>query len=705
MTTSSLLLVLIALYCWALGSIIFAKNMLNRINILFFLFTGSIGLWIFLFSITYSSLFSNSYTLFLTRILTIPAFFYPWFFLLLAKTFPENSYRPSKFSHFLNGGFTLFFLLNLFSSHYISSAYIESGLLFFKFGYVYVIFGIYCSVVMLYGSKVLLNKLWKFQGQTKQQVLFVVIGAILSILAATFFSVILPLLGLNQYNLFSPACAIFLITFWFFSILKYRLMDITIVVRKVTSYALLFFLVITSLFLTHFTLDTYFTNISKVWPFGVLTLAWAFIGQKTVREGLITTTKRTFIKGYYDQEKVFNDLSKKISKEQSRKVVIESSEITIDEHFNFEETAIVYAERDRLGEISGYTLQYRPPIGDVETKKLKLEDDLIFYFEDHLEEMRRMKELPQDMQSQLRSFKFKDAAIILPLRSLEGLEGLLILGERSGGLPIKQTDEAFLKTLRHYINAILFGLTPLEKAEQKYVETKKKEHDSEKRALVSDRIKTMSEIMQEYNHEIRTPLQVIMANIYQIPDKDEWRRYRQNIIDSADNIEDIVTTTLKLSQEMAEYKRIETEIDVKGFLEEALRKFPFPEGVTVALEVKEEENKGLHFKGVAEDLKKVMNNLLQNAVDAMPQSRLVRTITVRAHEESEEVVITVSDTGAGIPKVFLKDIWTPFKSSHVTKGRGLGLSIVFRLISEHGGNIEVATTEGVGTTFTMRFPK
>lgn len=99
-------------------------------------------------------------------------------------------------------------------------------------------------------------------------------------------------------------------------------------------------------------------------------------------------------------------------------------------------------------------------------------------------------------------------------------------------------------------------------------------------------------------------------------------------------------------------------------------------------------------------LKQALLNLLTNALDAMPQGGTL-TVTVAATEGG--IVMTVRDTGEGIPAERLSLIFEPFFTTK-GEGTGLGLSITHNIISDHGGRIEVESVLGSGTIFTLWFP-
>jgi len=105
-------------------------------------------------------------------------------------------------------------------------------------------------------------------------------------------------------------------------------------------------------------------------------------------------------------------------------------------------------------------------------------------------------------------------------------------------------------------------------------------------------------------------------------------------------------------------------------------------------------------------IQQVIYNLIDNAIKfSHPDS----TITIETTEKNEKVFISVKDTGIGIPKDSIKKIWERFYKTDLSRGKdkrgtGLGLAIVKEIISAHNENINVISTEGVGTEFIFTLP-
>jgi two-component system NtrC family sensor kinase len=95
--------------------------------------------------------------------------------------------------------------------------------------------------------------------------------------------------------------------------------------------------------------------------------------------------------------------------------------------------------------------------------------------------------------------------------------------------------------------------------------------------------------------------------------------------------------------------------------------------------------------------------LATNAIDAMPDGG---TLTLRATSSGPRVMVEIKDTGVGISPENLTKIFDPFfTTKDVGRGTGLGLAVCYGIVSEHGGRLDVRSTVGVGTTFTISLPK
>lgn len=99
-------------------------------------------------------------------------------------------------------------------------------------------------------------------------------------------------------------------------------------------------------------------------------------------------------------------------------------------------------------------------------------------------------------------------------------------------------------------------------------------------------------------------------------------------------------------------------------------------------------------------LKQAVLNMVKNSIHAMPEGG---TLTVRTKTGKEDVRMIIQDSGEGIPEENLEKVFEPYFTTK-SFGSGLGLTLVFKIIKEHGGDIQIASQVGVGTTITVIFP-
>jgi len=103
------------------------------------------------------------------------------------------------------------------------------------------------------------------------------------------------------------------------------------------------------------------------------------------------------------------------------------------------------------------------------------------------------------------------------------------------------------------------------------------------------------------------------------------------------------------------------------------------------------------------EIQQILLNMINNAVDAMEKTG--GTITISTQTSEDMVLTEITDTGPGIPMAYVGRIFDPFFTTNpVGKGTGLGLSICYGIVNKLGGNIQVKSVVGLGTTFLVRLP-
>lgn len=227
-----------------------------------------------------------------------------------------------------------------------------------------------------------------------------------------------------------------------------------------------------------------------------------------------------------------------------------------------------------------------------------------------------------------------------------------------------------------------------------------------------DRLVSLGMITSAIAHEIRNPLAGIktMAQALQkeLDEQDPRHEYVQRIIRQINRLNDLLKAFLSYSRPVRperQYCSLASIVrDVKSLVRERCQ--------TDQIELHEHYEEGLPALFVDENqMEQVLINLVINALDAVGQrgevtieARIVRrSLPPRFRAEREIFEIRVRDSGKGIPPEVVKNIFDPFFTTKPS-GIGLGLSIVYRIIHEHGGEVVVESKENEGSTFLILLP-
>jgi PAS domain S-box-containing protein len=205
-------------------------------------------------------------------------------------------------------------------------------------------------------------------------------------------------------------------------------------------------------------------------------------------------------------------------------------------------------------------------------------------------------------------------------------------------------------------------------------------------------------------HDIRNPLQAITGDVYlaktdliAMPESDEKKSIQESLSGIEKNVDYINKIVADLQDFARPLKPNVEETDLKLIIDDLLKKNGLPENVKVTVKVDADSR-----KVVADPtfINRIMYNLVNNAVQAMPSGG---KLTIHAYKEAKDVLITVKDTGVGIPEKVKEKLFTPMFTTK-SKGQGFGLVVIKRMTEALGGTVTFESEEGKGTTFFIRLP-
>lgn len=239
-------------------------------------------------------------------------------------------------------------------------------------------------------------------------------------------------------------------------------------------------------------------------------------------------------------------------------------------------------------------------------------------------------------------------------------------------------------------------------------------------AVLKDLNEQKNSFISTVNHELRTPLTSIIGYIDVIREMEadkgshEYDRYLDVVDRNAEILLHLVESILSLSKIDASEGRISRQrVSLSASVDNAVFILkPLSEKSNITIKISHDENDPCEVSGDAGQLNQVFLNLLGNAIKFSPANSTITISVDRFTKPSgiHYIRATISDEGIGIPEEDLHNLFTRFfraknAISDQYPGTGLGLTIVQQSIQNHGGFVEVQSTVGKGTTFTVLIPE
>lgn len=293
--------------------------------------------------------------------------------------------------------------------------------------------------------------------------------------------------------------------------------------------------------------------------------------------------------------------------------------------------------------------------------------------------------------------------VLRPLANLTHSIRALGEGRRGPPLPVKRHDE--LGELAEAFNSMA---ERLEEARQRLVAEAEYALDLEQQLRRSETLAVAGRLASGIAHEVGTPLNIISGRaemvLRSLPPEHPGRQDLERIIHQIDRVSNIVRSlldTVRLGKLEIQRVSVETLIGrLLPLLDHVVRK----RGIAMTTAILPD------LPDVAGDpgrLQQVFINLLMNAVEATPSDGL---ISIKAWSSSNDgrdgVTVEVTDTGTGIPRDTLGQVFEPFYTTKpVGEGTGLGLTISRDIIRDHGGTIVAQSHPGQGSTFIVWLPE
>ncbi len=229
---------------------------------------------------------------------------------------------------------------------------------------------------------------------------------------------------------------------------------------------------------------------------------------------------------------------------------------------------------------------------------------------------------------------------------------------------------------------------------------------AERRHLEGEHHRSLEQLSASIAHEIRNPITAVKSLVQQMgedPRDVDQEEYARVAVEELERVERSISHLLRFARE--EETRMAT-VAMEDVLESALETFR-DRAARSGIEIDRRYDGAASLEGDPEQLRRVVINLVANAMDALEEGDVgAPRIEVSMGENlaGTEVWVRIADNGQGIDDETRQRIFDPFYTSR-EDGTGLGLALCRKIVDGHGGTIEVETRAGEGTAFVLTFPR
>jgi signal transduction histidine kinase/HAMP domain-containing protein len=310
------------------------------------------------------------------------------------------------------------------------------------------------------------------------------------------------------------------------------------------------------------------------------------------------------------------------------------------------------------------------------------------------------------------------ASIVMAPIAVEDLTFGVLVAARRENDAFSQADVDFLNQLSQHVGLAVNQVQLYEALQGAYDELRQ----TQQAAMQQERLRALGQMASGIAHDINnaiSPIALYTESLLETEDalSDKSRRYLRTIQHA---IEDVASTVSRVREF---YRNREDQlalipVALPQLVEQSLdltharwNDMPQQRGITINVELDVDKNVPV-VRGIESDIRDALTNLIFNAVDAMPDGGELR-LSVRHRDghvsggdvaSRPHVVVRVTDTGIGMDDETRRRCLEPFYTTKGDRGTGLGLAMVYGMVQRHGGEIDVQSTPGEGTSISLLFP-
>lgn len=510
---------------------------------------------------------------------------------------------------------------------------------------------------------------------------------------------VLPILGIAFYPLGMVGNLLFAIL-TSIAILRHRLLDITIILRKGAAYSVVSALVVGVYVGLVFLVNSAFQ--SWAIPLSLLANLLLVLVVATGLQPALSRIQRTVDRWFYRERYDYIEALARFSRETKDTTDLEALSSSLVNNVTLAMQCSRTCLLLPLPRSNDFALRSSWGIEDDSHVLLRATSPLVSWLQrydgvlsgDDLDVVPLLQAMPAEERQALAK---TGGALIVPMKTRSSLTGVLILGEKLSQQPYSAEDIAILQTVTQQA-AVNFENARLYQELREQITELQNTRDQ---LIRSEKLAMVGKLAANVAHEINNPLQSILNETFLLASSlsvEDPNKSDLAIIESeALRARGIVRSLLDFARQREPQKE---SLDINDLIESLIPLVrSYPQSMAVELRT-ELDNDPPRVQADPGQLTQVFLNLITNALDSMPKGG---RLTINTAHLGENVIIAFKDTGMGISREGQSRIFEPFFTTKA-HGSGLGLPISQGIIDAHGGDIAVESEPGKGTTFTVTLP-
>ncbi len=594
-------------------------------------------------------------------------------------------------------------------------------------GILYYYLLLYFVIFHGYGLYLLIKKYRNSVGIKKLQILYIIIGISLTLIWGVSTNLILILLNFSSYAFLGSISALFFLGFTTYAIVKYRLLDIRVIIRRSAVFAVLVALITSIYSLLAYVISMFFQGIigtQSIVLNGVITAVLVAVGFEPLKQWLSRVTDKFLFKAEYNAQEVLAEFSDKLTTSLDLHKINKFIVRRLDKVFKPNFVSVFLLDEDKKkyfraavkGQPIKRTATIDPKIFDKVFAYLKsIDQEKEIIVRDEMIKINEQLNNPV-LKILVTQFEAHGINLAVPMYLREKLVGILFFGDKKSGDVYSQEDLKVLEIIASQSataieNSSLYKeVIDLNKNLKKRVSAQTKDIVKKNKKL-EQLLLVKSEFLDIASHQLRTPVSVIngILDMFRSGTMDKLPKAKQmefigNAFTKGKKLNAVINDILDASD------LDEKELDLSG----NLTKLNFSELLVNVIEYSKMEAKDkqigintdilkdIMVKGDTKYLEQAIGNLIDNAIK---YTSATKNIEISLNSQNGKAILKIKDNGIGIPKNEQKKIFQKFsrasnaKEMH-TDGSGLGLFIVKKVIDAHpGANVWFESKLGHGTTF------